>query len=373
MRADALLASALRGAPRPWPAAGATGLEAAVLEAADRHGVAPLLAHCLRRSDPPPGWPEPVLATLADDARAQAVREPLLRTELRRVLEALAERDVRPVIVKGTHLAYACYANPCHRPRSDTDLFIEPRDREATREALEALDYRPGRFVTGELVSHQVRYEREDTVGLLHACDVHWKLANPQVFADLLPFDEVTGAARPIPRLDQRAIGPDAAHALLLACIHRVAHHRGSMALIWLYDMRLLVGGMSEAALGGLARLARDKGVTAVVADGLALARAQVGARVPDGLLDELRRGSGGAERTAMFLQGGQRKVDELVSDLRQLGGWRDRLRLVREHLFPPAAYMRDVYDARGRGHLAVLYASRIVRGCAGWFRRSDA
>lgn len=43
------------------------------------------------------------------------------------------------------------------------------------------------------------------------ADDLHWKLANPQVFADLLPYDEVSDAARPIDRLDKRALGPTSA------------------------------------------------------------------------------------------------------------------------------------------------------------------
>ena len=367
-----LLASALRGHPCRWPADGRPELDATVLDAAGWHGISPLLTHCLRRSGPPPGWPASVLAGLTDDARAQAVQEPLVRAELRRVLDALWDSGVRPVVVKGAHLAYSHYSNPCLRPRGDTDLFIEKADREPTRSVLEQLGYRPSAFVSGELVSHQFRYERADSLGLLHAYDVHWKLANQQVFADLLPFDEVADAALPIGRLGIRATGPTSGHALLLACIHRVAHHRNATHLIWLYDMRVLVRSMDDAELEGVAQLARHKQVTAVVADGLDLARARVGARVPSGLLEELRRGSGVAERSAVFLEGGQRKINELFSDLSCLSSWSDRLRLLREHGFPPASYMRDTYGVTGSGALPVLYAYRIVRGCAGWFRRSD-
>ena len=55
----------------------------------------------------------------------------------------------------------------------------------------------------------------------------------------------------------------------LLACIHRVAHHRNTTRLLWLYDMRLPVNSMDAEELESFARVARSKQVTAVVADGL--------------------------------------------------------------------------------------------------------
>ncbi len=60
--------------------------------------------------------------------------------------------------------------------------------------------------------------------------------------------------------------------------------------------MRLLVNSMDAEELESFARLARSKQITAVVADGLDLAHTRVGANVPTGLLEEVRRGSGGAE-----------------------------------------------------------------------------
>ena len=129
---DHLLASVLREDPAGWPDGASAGLETAVLDAAQWHGVSPLLTHRFHRSGAPPGWPASVLARLAEDARAHTVHEPLLRAESLRVLEALRAADIRPVLVKGTHLAYSHYSNPCLRPRGDTDLLIEKTDRGAT-------------------------------------------------------------------------------------------------------------------------------------------------------------------------------------------------------------------------------------------------
>ena len=45
-----------------------------------------------------------------------------------------------------------------------------------------------------------------------------------------------------------------------------------------------------------------------------------------------------------MFLGPGVRKFDVLLDDVRVLPGWRARLTLLKEHLFPDAAYMRRTY-----------------------------
>jgi hypothetical protein len=64
------------------------------------------------------------------------------------------------------------------------------------------------------------------------------------------------------------------------------------------------------------------------------------------------------------------RKVDVLRSDLEQLPSWAERLALVREHLFPPPAYMAARYGAGCHWPLLpLLYLDRIIRGATGWFR----
>ena len=44
--------------------------------------------------------------------------------------------------------------------------------------------------------------------------------------------------------LKERGLSP--VHALLVACIHRVAHHRGTERLIWLLDIHLLASRLEE-------------------------------------------------------------------------------------------------------------------------------
>jgi len=44
--------------------------------------------------------------------------------------------------------------------------------------------------------------------------------------------------------------------------------------------------------------------------------------------------------------------------------------RLIAEHLFPPASYMREKYGLHSRVLLPVAYVRRIVGGAAGWWKR---
>jgi hypothetical protein len=71
-----------------------------------------------------------------------------------------------------------------------------------------------------------------------------------------------------------------------------------------------------------------------------------------------------------MYTVRGRRKVDVLLSDLRALT-WKERSKLVREHLLPPAKYMRETYGVQTPALLPFYYVWRIVRGAREWFRSS--
>jgi len=63
----------------------------------------------------------------------------------------------------------------------------------------------------------------------------------------VLSHDEIAERATPLP-----ALGPDAraacgTDALVLACLHRAAHHRDSEELLWLYDIHLIACSLSDA------------------------------------------------------------------------------------------------------------------------------
>ena len=171
----------------------------------------------------------------------------------------------------------------------------------------------------------------------------------------------------PVAALGTHALTLSRVDALFVACIHRVAHHQDAIDLLWLWDIHLLASRLSAEERVQLLGLAARASMRAVCARGLELASAQFRTEGAAELIAALR-----AERpepSARFL-GGLRLVDLVRTDLRALEGWRARVTLVGEHLFPSAAYMQSAYPRCPAAVLPLAYVHRIVRGAPKWFRR---
>src|SRR5208282_5106828 len=127
-----LICALLRGEAPAWPTGGEEGSAEIFLGVARRNGVTPLLDSKFTDGRLKEAWPQAIWQACRADARSEAMHELAQRAELGRVLAALAEADVAPLILKGAGLAYTHYPRPGLRPRSDTDLLIAPNQREKT-------------------------------------------------------------------------------------------------------------------------------------------------------------------------------------------------------------------------------------------------
>jgi Uncharacterised nucleotidyltransferase len=370
--AETSVCAALRGAPGVWRALGDSAAADRFLAAAARHRVRPLLAWRLHATGELPGWPVAIRRAVLDAARGEAALEVARRLELCRLLEALAAAGVEVLLLKGAALAYSAYPEPWLRPREDTDLLVHAADVERARGVLDAAGYSPTPMQRGQFVSHQQVYVRADAAGRRHSCDLHWKIANPVAFADLASAADLLRDAASVALGDRIAARiPCRGDALLLACWHRVSHHRDSDDLLWLYDLHLLADGLPDADAVRIAGIARATATAAICARGLALASDRFGTRVDPALFaDAGAAHDGRSSVTRVYLDRDARKVDLLAADLRALPDWRSRLRLLREHLFPPAAYMLAGSGHSTRAALPALYVLRIARGARAWFRR---
>lgn len=306
-------------------------------------------------------------AALYPGVRAAVSREIFVQAELQAVFAALGSAGIPVLVTKGTALAYAFYAEPWLRPRADTDLLVRRADVEAAAELLEARGYsRSAAISTGEHVSHQAAFERRDPSGVRHVLDLHWRIANPQVVAGALAFDALRAGSCGIPALGGRT--PSAGDSLALACVHRLAHHQGHERLIWLYDMVMLARTMDAAAWHAFADLARRQGIAAICLDGLSAARSYLRLPVPPDVEERLAAAAPG-EASRIYVDGPVTRRDVLLSDLAHLGTWRARVRLLREHVFPPPAFMRQRYGTHVRWPLPALYLHRFLTGAARWHR----
>jgi Uncharacterised nucleotidyltransferase len=359
----ALLAQVIAGSR---PGVASSDWEPAVLASmAEHHGVGALVWEA-SGADAMLAVHEALDATV----RAAVAREVFVQREVRAVTAALAKEGLRALLLKGTALAYSTYPRPWLRPRTDTDLLIAPADADAVSRVLgAALGYeRTDALTSGSLVSHQWAFERRDSHGVRHVLDLHWKIVNPHMLADALAFDELWGTAATVPPLGEAARVPSSLASLALACIHRVAHHQGQDRLIWLYDIHLLASRLTDAEWQALSDLAVRRGIAAICLDGLRVAHGALGTTVPAGIASRLEAAAP-REPSRRFVSDALNRRGVLMSDLAVLPGWSDRLRLLREHAFPPAAFIRRRYGVTSPIWLPALYVHRLVTGAYKWVR----
>ena len=240
------------------------------LDAAREHGVLPLVARQQRRLGSLNNWPATLREAIATRARQHAIVEQLHRAELTAVVGELASRGMRPIVLKGARSPIrTTRIRACGRAK--TSISSSPNRRKTTPSKRCGLALRAARMVTGRLVTSQQTFARDAGLGVRHTCDLHWRVSNRAAFSRLLPWERLAANARPIPALDADGLTPP--HALLMACLHRVAHHFDPPTLIWLYDIHLLVSSMSEEEAARFVALAVDSGLATICVRGIALAQ----------------------------------------------------------------------------------------------------
>ena len=354
----AMLASLISGRPLSREALGDVDVES-FWDEAQRHGVVPLAANALmRRDDMPTRLTEPASAVVAGEVAADLLHE----ARLRELLEALSVAGVTALLIKGVLLAYTHYHRPDLRPRVDVDLLIHPNQRDAAEAVLASLGFEGDIQASAGLVLHQRSYTKS-THGQTFIVDLHWRLANPAVFGHVLSFDEMNATAVKVPHLSVCARGLSPVHSLLVACVHRVAHHFADDRLIWLFDIHLIASRLTAVEWSAFAELAAERRVIKVCSAGLDQSVLLFGTNVPEALWRRLPDGVAEAEITATYLRSDRLRVFVVLDDLRALRTWNDRWRLLRDYAFPPVNYMRDVYAPSSELPLAWLYMRRMLFG----------
>jgi hypothetical protein len=341
------------------------GISATLVAEARRHRVHLLLAETLS----PAERREPAGAALVAELRSAAILTALRDGALHRLLDAFAAAPIETLVLKGAALAHTIYPAPHLRPRADLDLLIASRHVTDADRLLIAEGWTRALEPDSTLASAQRHYQRRCPSGITEQLDLHWKIANLRVFGDAVTFEELWTRAERIPTLGGHARTPSRADALFIACVHRVAHHDDAADLLWLWDVHVLVSGFSAAEADRFVDLAVARRMRAVCTRGVALAAECFHTPGAAALVARLDRRPARAEPSARLVGGDLRLVDLLRADLAATAGWRARITLVSEHLFPARSYMRSVYGRWPAALLPLAYAHRIVRGAPKWFR----
>jgi len=316
---------------------------------------------------PDSGEFEFVRTALSKGARRETLLTALQERELQRVLSALGAAGIVPILLKGAVLAYTVYPIAAQRPRNDSDFMICDEDALRVRAILEGLGYEHAIETEGTLIRSQFQYRRTETSGLRHACDVHLKLANPQAYADAFTYDELRDDAVRLPALHEHARGTSPVHSLVIASIHRIAHHYDDPDLAWLWDIHLLAKSLDTGEWERVVIVARQKQLSGVIAHSLERARQTFGGAGCDDVTRQLARAA--SDEPPPPLVSSRTVLDVALSDSASLPTWAARWELWRQHLFPPLSYLRVRYPGCPAALLPFAYAYRIGRGAPKWLR----
>ena len=243
-------------------------------------------------------------------------------------------------------------------------MLIPQAQVDAARHVLASLDY-VATVHCDDLFS-QFEVQKTDSFGVTHVFDVHWKISTQPIFAGVLTHDELLPRTVLVPALGASAIAAGAIDALLLACVHPVMHHRNIERVLWMYDIHLIAAKLTPAQFSEFAGRAQQKRVAEICAHGLRLAQTAFGTPIPPEVV-EILSSAGGLEPSMEYLATERRWHHELISSVRGLPSFGERIRLMREVLFPSQQYMLGAYGLRGKplGQwvLPALYVHRNLRG----------
>jgi len=289
--------------------------------------------------------------------------------ELRKALALFVEAEIPFLLMKGTPLGYTHYSQSYLRSRCDTDIIFPTfDDAEQAWQLLKELEYTRPNAVSGEYVSHEFSCYKKDRMGIGHTLDIHWKLSNAQRFARAFTFAELADSSTPITELGEKVLSLGPAHALLLACMHRIAHKTEGMEnrLIWLYDIHLLAGKLSEGQWEQFTALATEKGMCGICLDGIQQTALTLNTGIPEEVISQLKEG---ASQEKYSTEMGESRLAMEMSNLRALPSWKERVGLIKERIFPDANYMMVKYDTQNKALLPYLYLKRAAGGVFKVFR----
>ena len=356
-----LLATILAGAEPLWCAV-TTEVTHELVKCAHQEGVLALVDKRLREL--PAGdlaAPPKVRQAFLAATRSEALSSMLLQAEALRVLSLMAEAGIPGLLLKGSALAYWAYSQPHLRACSDVDLLLPSREAaEQLSDRLTASGYERSK-TSGELVAYELLCRRSVSDDWQIEIDIHWRLANSPLFANVFTFDELMADSVALPNLAPNARGLGPVHALIHACVHRALNLSIGVGdkLKWQYDLELVRANFTPADWRRLVDLSIRKGLAGVVLDALGNAARTFESQLPHEWTTALAR-AGSAE----------------TLDARRLSDWRYmqhrtfkslptailKLRWLWQRVFPSIDYLRHLYGTQHKSYCyLILLRSRQV------------
>ncbi len=291
----------------------------------------------------------------SDNVRLGIVVNDLQTKSLSRVLFDFAQAGLPPPIVfKGSALGPLEYAHAWQRPKSDHDLLIPYRQKQAYHQALIAQGFAHNIGNAGHYISYQNSYVKKIGAAAHIWIDLHWRISNRQLFAPMLAYAELALQARPFPRDEENseevgaiALAPSRADCIVLAAQHIIGHHSQDTRLLWFFDLLLLSYNCSASDLQTLLARCEQLRVAGIVLATIEYAETLFKPVLGDTTRSQLQALAGQVEASQILLKHPHTRARLIWWDLWAIATWRGRLRFIREHIFPQRAYMQTRFPSR--------------------------
>lgn len=334
----------------PWPSA-LSGFEGAFIDRVAFHGIGLLLVQTPGTLDT---WPALVTRKLRKLAGVRTFWEKGHRAAIASLLDSLAAKGIRALVLKGTALAYSVYADPAVRHRGDTDIFLPAADRRQVRSVLSACGF----WETGDNKALQETWQCGTGLGFEPAVDIHWRINASAAISQLLESELDLDATVRLDRLASGALGLGAVDNFILIAINRGTHGRfgyysgderlfESDRLIWAVDAHLLATGLDETGWDTLVERAVRTGTTTFVSDTLAFAQRTLGTLVPQAVREGLAQAP--ADHSLVAYLGSSSHVWRLRRDVAACTSPIEAARVLRYVALPNDQFMQARFpDASG-------------------------
>lgn len=289
---DEWLLAYLQSSPTPDGVGGvalpAEGDWEELLRQSDRHKVTPLLYHRLRNCHPDLLIPDGITGKLRQAHLDNSARNLRLYSHLGKILRLLRLENIPVIALKGAYLAELVYAHHALRFMNDLDLLVHEDDLMKVDALLLEMGCTPTvyhRTVDGNCEFVYIMPKRDVCL------EIHWSILPPQ-FPFPIDTDGQWERSRPviIAGVEAAVFCPE--DLLLHLCLHAGCTHGFEPGLRLFNDIiEILRQHEADIDWSLVHRLTREWGVGKSVYLTLKLAMELLGARLPEGFLEDLRPG----------------------------------------------------------------------------------
>ena len=290
-------------------------------------------------------------------------------TILKRVLSGFSQKNIHPLLFKGTALAYSLYPAPVARDRGDTDILVRPEDFSLASDILLDQD-----FTTQPNVGDKYNIESEfvfiDKFGLRHWIDLHRQISNCRAYAKHFPYQTLAANAVSIPFGDNQVkiLGP--IDAMLIACFHYHETLNSSQSnnhptpnqnlLLWLYDLHLLSQDFTEKHWAQLLDVASKTGLSGSCSEALILMRRYFDTDINLVVLEKLQEA---VRNSAIDKYLKASRTRRRLYDVAHQESFLNKFGMLFEVLFPNTEFMKAKYPDAWPSSMIFLYVRRLLSG----------